>query len=186
MKYKRIWKGYDRFVVSEDLFLYEVAITQEGLPKRRLQPTFENRFWEVYALHRENGLYYAIIWKYRGERRFFKNALRFSRSGMFFRPIGRDLAVKVMDDICWCVLSYKDKNLVNITHQFLVFPRLVITSVEYVSPVVSMIQKCPQSGQVDIETYWKQMPKGYEQIEEKEVKSAISNCRGYPEDPMFV
>ena len=186
MKYKKIWKEEDRFVISEDVFIYEVKINQKGLPLRKLCPTFENRFWEVYALHREDGLYYTIIGKHNFERKFFKNAIRFSQTGQLFLPIGRDLAAKSMVDVCWSILSYKDKNLINITNQFLVFPRLMITSVKYVSPVISMVQKSLQGNQVGIKAYWKQGEKGYAQIEEKEVRQTILNASGLPEDPWYV
>ena len=186
MKYKKIWKEEDRFVVSSDVFFYEVKTHVKGLPLRKLYPTFENRFWEVYALHRENGLYYAIIGKHHDVRMFYKNAIRFSKVGMFFFPMGRDLAVKSMDDVYWSVLSCQDRHLVNITEQFLIFPQLMITSVKYLSPVISMVQKSPQGGQVEIKSYWKQGEKGYIQLEEKEVRQTILNAFGLPEDPWFV
>ena len=183
---KKIWKDEKRFVFSEDAFIYEVD--NKWLSGRKLQPTFENRFWEVYALHRECGLYYAIIWKYQGERKFFKNALLFSRAGRFFLPIGRDLSMKAMGDVQWAILSYNGKNLVNTTDQFLVMPNLMITWIEYHSPVVSMTQKAPYGGKFKFETtaYWKQKPKGYEQLEEKNVKQEILNGKDLPEDPWFV
>ena len=185
MKFKKIWKGCDRFVVSEDCFIYEIITTVKDPRSRKLQPTFENRFWEVYALHREDGLYYLIIGKHHYNRVFFKNAIRYSRVGLYFLPIGRDLAVRTMDESRWAILSYKDKKIVSTTDQFLVLPRLIITSVKYVSPVVSMTQKSPKAGQVERIVYWKQ-DKDYVQIERKDVKQEISNASGLPEDPWFV
>lgn len=186
MKYKKIWKEEDRFFVSSDIFIYDAKVNKGDLALRKLQPTFENRFWEVYALHRECGLYYAIIWKYCYERKFFKDALRFSRVGLFYFPMGRNLAVKAMNDDHWTVLSCENENLVDITSRFLVLPQLVITSVRYSSPVISMTQKSPFGDQYENKSYWKQGEKGYIQLEKKEVQQTILNATSLPDDPWFV
>ena len=183
MKYKRIWKDEDRFVISSDVFLYEIVVHQRDLPRKKLQPTFENNYWEVYALHRENALYYVIIGKNRDGRKFFRNAIRFSRVGLFFLPIGCDLAVKTMGADYWSILSYRKRNLINITDEFQVpgFPRLQITAVSYDSTVVTMTLKSCYGRQLETRAYWEQcMGDYYRRLDERKVKEVLFYAKEFP------
>lgn len=190
MKYKKIWKEEDGFVLSEDVFIYEKKKTLRGSyiePEyRKLQPTFENRFWEIYALHRECGLFYAIIGKHHDTRIFYKKEIIFSRVGRFWLPMGRDLAVKAMGDVYWDILSRKDGHLLQTTDQFLPFRNCIITHVEYQSPIVSLVVKTPAGSQYEGKVYWKQDSNGYAAIEEKDISLFSKEYQQLPEDPYFV
>lgn len=162
---KKIWKDEYRFVTSQAVFIYEIS----GTSYRQLQPTFENEFWEIYSLHRESGLYYAIIGKHNGIREFYKKEILFSRTGRFWFPIGRDLAVKAMGDVHWEIISVKSGRLETITEQFLPFRHCVVTSVEYTPPVLGLVVKAPTGSQYEGKVYWKQEDNGYEPIAEKDL-----------------
>jgi len=186
MKYKKIWKE-DRFAVSEDCFLFEEKkAANGGIEYRQLQPTFESRFWEVYALHRENGLYYAVIAKHHEVREFYKKEIIFSRAGRFWLPIGRDLAVKAMGDSHWEILSRQNGRLVETTPQFVPFRNCLITHVEYQSPILSVVVKTPVGSQYEGKVYWKQEANGYAAIEEKDASLFAEEYLKLPEDPFYV
>ena len=189
MKYKKIWKEEDRFVISSDMFLYEVMIHQSGLPYRKLYPVFENRFWEVYVLHRENGLYYAVVGKHHDVRIFYKNALVFSRTGNFYLPIGRDLAVRTMGDVYWNIYSAKGGEFVNVTTDFFAYASCgmaYISSVRYLSPIVALVFKSRPSYHGESKAYLKQGENGYKKVEESEIEQYILNAKALPEDPWYV
>ena len=187
--YKKIWKD-ERFVLSEENLIYEeIRLFVGGCMQteyRQLQPTFYNRFWEVYALHCSNALYYVVIGKHHDGRLFYKKEMLFSRTGRYYLPIGRDLAVKAMGDTHWEILSQKKGHLVDVTEKFSAMSGLPVTHVGYVSPVVSITQRTPYGSGCEVKSFWKQTEKGYQQIEEKDVKQAILNASGLPEDPWFV
>ncbi len=182
---KKIWKG-ERFYLSASLLLYEKLMVGTVVTYRKLQPVFENRFWEVYALHRENGLYYAVIGKHHNVRVFYKKEIILSHAGCFWMPIGRDLAVKAMGDDHWDILACENGHLVQTTNQFLPFRNCLITSIEYQSPILSLVAKMPVGLQYECKVYWKQTPKGYEQLEQKDVEQLIIGCAMLPEDPFFI
>ena len=189
MKYKKIWKD-ERFVVSENVFFFEekkvVIGGRSTVEYHKLQPMFENRFWEVYALHCTTSLYYAVIGKHHDVRVFYQKEMLFSKTGRYYLPIGRDLAVKAMGDVCWEIISQKKGHLTDITEQFCAMAGLPITHVSYLSPIVSVVQKTPYGSGCEVKSYWKQGEKGYIQLEEKEVRQTILNASGLPEDPWFV
>jgi len=173
MKYKKIWKEEDRFIISSDVFLYEVMKPTI----RKLQPTVENEYWEVYALHRENAFYYIIIGKNRDGRKIFRNAIRFSRVELSFLPIGCDLSVKAMGADYWSILSYRKGNLINITHEFQVqeFPRSRITAVSYDSGVVTMTVKSFYRRPLETKVYWEQCMGDYYRriLDERKVQDIL-------------
>ena len=191
MRYKKIWKE-DRYVLSEDVLIYEVktGLSKVGKLQRqyyRVYPTFENRFWEVYALHRLDGLYYAIIGKHHGVRVFYKKDIYYSRMGQFYMPIGRDLAVRLLGYSHWDILSYVGDRIIRNTRYFLKSPLTLITDIKYSSPVISMVQKSHNHGNpYEAKIYWKQGKKGYTRIEAEDVQQTVLECASLPEDPWYV
>lgn len=147
MIFKKIWKEENRFFISDDIYLYEDISSNGNLCRRKLQPTFESDLWEVYALHRENGLYYAIIRKIGlSERIFFRNAILFSQKGMFFMLIGQYLAYRIYGEHGWSILFARKSVLVDVTSEFVGNQpdNVWLSDLRYDNQVVEMTFRLPK------------------------------------------
>ena len=180
MKYKRIWKD-DRFVISADVFIYEKIsnIDSKKRTYRRLQPTFVSEYWEIYALHRSRGLYYAVIRLHQQMRTFYEDSIDYSDEGRFYLPIGRDLAFRSMRDVRWLLLSVRDGRLANVTTEFFQWvssSMYYVSFVAYRSPLVCLSFKSVPRIQQEERLYLLQTEEGYEPVEEEVVRRDYPEC----------
>lgn len=180
MKYKRIWKD-DRFVISADVFIYEEIsnIDSKKRTYRQLQPTFVSEYWEVYALHRNKGLYYAVIGLHENMRVFYEDSVDYSDEGRFYLPIGRDLAFRSMRDVRWLFFSVRNGRLANVTTEFFQWvssSMYYVSFVAYYSPLVCLSFKSVPRIQQEMNLYLLQTEEGYESVEEEVVRRDYPEC----------
>lgn len=99
-----IWKR-ENFALDEHNFFYEM--NPDGSVRRKLQAAFVFEYWEVYALHCSDGIFYAVVGLHGGVRFCWKKQTRVSTSPLYFVSVGRDLAYRVIGGH-WILLSIQD------------------------------------------------------------------------------
>ncbi len=99
-----IWTR-ENFALDEQNFYYEM--NPDGSVRRKLQAAFVSEYWEVYALHCSDGIYYAVVGLHGGRRFCWKKRSQLSTVILHFVAVGRDLAYRAIGGH-WILLSVLD------------------------------------------------------------------------------
>ena len=117
-KYKRVWNN-EKFVVSGNAVFYEERVssigTATGYRHVQVQPIFQNEFWEVYALHCREGIFYAIVGLYKNKRIFYEKDNIFSATALYFKNLGCDLGYTLVNEDDWKIMSGGKTTLKDVT-----------------------------------------------------------------------